>query len=305
MRELIIDTDFLNLTVPNTEEEQIRFEESIMSEGCLKPIIVWNDVIIDGHKRYILCRDEEIDFEVLEIDFPSRERAIAWVCEKRLKNLSPGTPAYKYLFGKRVTALRPYYRELCKSELGDYQRETSGNFRLSKIMAEDLGIEFYTTVESTSSYAYYIDKISRIDPEIFRGILSGSIKATVNEIKLFAKGDPKTRKTLRDRMFPKNEAYTREVRVNKEDNRSLSTKIKEMPTFDPDMSIKGLTLTIPTWMAAIARAEEKTDMEQATDFAKRQLTESLMRLEEQIHQMLAAIQQPHLTDSTDKESIQY
>ena len=58
-------------------------------------------------------------------------------------------------------------------------------------------------------------------------------------------------------------------------------------------------------MAAIARAEEKTDMEQATDFAKRQLTESLMRLEEQIHQMLAAIQQPHLIDSTDEESIQY
>lgn len=305
MRKLIIDTEFQNLTVPNSEEDQIRLEESIMSEGCLKPITVWNGIIIDGHKRYILCRDEEIEFEVREVDFPSRERAIAWVCEKRLRHLLPGTPAYKYLFGKRVIALRPYYRELCKSEFIDYPRESNGKIRLSKIMAEDLGIECYTSLEINSSYACHIDRIARTDPEVFRGILSGSIKATVKEIKMLAKGDSKTRAVIRNRITPRCEADAPDIKAYKEENRALSTKIKEMPTFDPDMSLKGLTLTIPTWMAAIARAEEKTDMEQATDFAKRQLTESLIRLEEQIQRMLVAIQQPPLIDGTDKESIQY
>ena len=33
-----------------------------------------------------------------------------------------------------------------------------------------------------------------------------------------------------------------------------------MPAFDPDMELRGLILTIPTWMNAIARAQSKTDM---------------------------------------------
>ena len=70
----------------------------------------------------------------------------------------------------------------------------------------------------------------------------------------------------------------------------LSTKIKEMPAFDPDMEIRGLTLTIPTWMAAIARAERQTDMELATNYAKKQLAEGLMRLDMQIQKTLEAIE---------------
>ena len=69
----------------------------------------------------------------------------------------------------------------------------------------------------------------------------------------------------------------------------LSTGIKEMPAFDPDMEIRGLTLTIPTWMASIARAEQKTDMSIATDYAKKQLAESLLRLEAQIEKTLEAL----------------
>lgn len=62
-----------------------------------------------------------------------------------------------------------------------------------------------------------------------------------------------------------------------------------MPAFDPDMEIRGVALTIPTWMAAIARAEKKTDMELASDYAKRQIADSLLQLEKQIHETLEAI----------------
>lgn len=48
-------------------------------------------------------------------------------------------------------------------------------------------------------------------------------------------------------------------------------------------------MTIPTWMAAIARAEKKTDMELASDYAKRQIADSLLQLEKQIHETLEAI----------------
>ena len=69
----------------------------------------------------------------------------------------------------------------------------------------------------------------------------------------------------------------------------LTVGIKDMPPFDPDMELKGLTLTIPTWMAAIARAEKNTNMELATERVKAQLTATLGRLEEQIHRTLEVL----------------
>ena len=50
-----------------------------------------------------------------------------------------------------------------------------------------------------------------------------------------------------------------------------------------------MALTIPTWMTAIARAEKKTDMELATEHARRQLADSLLRLEKQIQETLEAL----------------
>lgn len=64
----------------------------------------------------------------------------------------------------------------------------------------------------------------------------------------------------------------------------LSVKIKEMPAYDPDMELRGLTLTIPAWIMVMGRAENKTA--QATDKAKEQLTQSLMELRNKIDKLL-------------------
>ena len=59
-----------------------------------------------------------------------------------------------------------------------------------------------------------------------------------------------------------------------------------MPEFDPDMAIRGLTLTIPMWIAAIERAQQQTDMSKATENAKFQLGEMLIKLDDKIQNVL-------------------
>ena len=59
-----------------------------------------------------------------------------------------------------------------------------------------------------------------------------------------------------------------------------------MPAYDPDMAIRGLTLTIPMWIAAIERAQHQTDMTMATENAKLQLGEMLIKLEDKIQEAL-------------------
>lgn len=44
----------------------------------------------------------------------------------------------------------------------------------------------------------------------------------------------------------------------------LNTGIKQMPAFDPDAELKGLTFTVSAWKNAVSRAKEKTDFNKAT-----------------------------------------
>ena len=58
-----------------------------------------------------------------------------------------------------------------------------------------------------------------------------------------------------------------------------------MPEFDPDMELRGLALTIPTWMNAMSRAWSKTDITLVSDLLKRQLAVTLGQFRQQIDQM--------------------
>ena len=64
-----------------------------------------------------------------------------------------------------------------------------------------------------------------------------------------------------------------------------------MPEHDPDMELNGLAYTVPTWSSAINRAREKTDMAAASYEAKRNLSNSLHGLLEQINITLEVIGQ--------------
>ena len=102
--ELKTEQIFERMTVPFNKAEWKALEKSLLSEGCIYPIITWNGVILDGHKRYRICRLEEIDFGIKEMHFSSLEDAVLWVCRKRTHHLSKSRLIYKYLVGKWYTA---------------------------------------------------------------------------------------------------------------------------------------------------------------------------------------------------------
>ena len=79
-------------------------------------------------------------------------------------------------------------------------------------------------------------------------------------------------------------------KTQQEQTTPLEMGIKEMPAFDPDMEFRGLALTIPTWMNAIARTRAKTDIELVSEPTKAQLAVILRRLEDQITQTLEVIE---------------
>jgi len=89
---MIIDPDFSALIPPLTEEEYNGLEESILAEGCRDALIVWGNILVDGHNRYKICTKHDIPYKMQPIEFASRTEARIWIRKNQLarRNLTDG-----------------------------------------------------------------------------------------------------------------------------------------------------------------------------------------------------------------------
>jgi len=88
---LRIDPEFKSLLSPLSPDEYNLLEESILSEGCRDALVVWDDIIIDGHNRYEICQHHNLPYETAPMDFESKADAKIWIVTNQLgrRNLTP------------------------------------------------------------------------------------------------------------------------------------------------------------------------------------------------------------------------
>ena len=89
---MIIDQEFKALIPPLTPDERAGLEASILAEGCRDALIVWGDILIDGHNRYEICTKHNIPYKTQPIEFASRTEARIWIRKNQLarRNLTDG-----------------------------------------------------------------------------------------------------------------------------------------------------------------------------------------------------------------------
>lgn len=88
--ELQINPKFKDLIPPLDSDEYENLRESLINEGCRDALITWDGVIVDGHNRYEICRELDIPFNTLEVNFESEDDALFWIMQNQLsrRNLS-------------------------------------------------------------------------------------------------------------------------------------------------------------------------------------------------------------------------
>lgn len=295
---LVTDRIFLSLSIPFGSERETEFEKSLLRDGCREPILVWDGVIIDGYKRYRICAAEAIDFSVKEMGFPSEEEAISWVCRQRIPEYPKHSIPYRYLVGRLYNAQKRIYREVRKQpeDIRTIQLNPDWD-RVSYYIAEEFNLN-HATIENHGTYATWLEQIADKAWPLFKAILSGTIAATRKEIRSYAEMDVNQLADLcRNRWGLENdkesalrirERRRRRYPESRANEIPLKVGVKEMPAYDPDMELRGLTLTIPTWIMVIARVRKKID--QATDQGKTQLAQSLTKLEAEIDDLLGVIE---------------
>ena len=167
-------------------------------------------------------------------------------------------------------------------------------------LAEETGMNS-GTVRKYGTLALQLDRIAEKDMAIFEAILAEKVPLTYGKVIKYSEMEPAKLISTRRRLLhddikmrqrkPRKKAAESEKKEKKvEQAAPLEVGIKEMPMFDPDMEFRGLALTIPTWMNAIARTRAKTNIELVSEPTKAQLVVILRRLEEQITQTLEVIE---------------
>lgn len=70
---------------PLTSDEYEALERSLLAEGCRDALVLWGDVLVDGHNRYGICRKHGIAFNTLQnTRFQSMEDVHLWMIEQHL-----------------------------------------------------------------------------------------------------------------------------------------------------------------------------------------------------------------------------
>jgi hypothetical protein len=74
---------------PLSPIEYAALERSLLAEGCRDALVLWNDVLIDGHNRYDICRKHNIEFRTVQNSrFDSLEDVMLWMIENHLARRS-------------------------------------------------------------------------------------------------------------------------------------------------------------------------------------------------------------------------
>lgn len=84
-----INEDIRSFIDPLTPVEHAALERSLLAEGCRDALVLWRDVLIDGHNRYDICRKHDIAFRTVQNDrFDSLEDVMLWVIDNNLARRS-------------------------------------------------------------------------------------------------------------------------------------------------------------------------------------------------------------------------
>ncbi|GAI11163.1 unnamed protein product, partial [marine sediment metagenome] len=60
IRPLKIDDDFKRFLPPLSDSQKAGLEEDILKRGCLSPLVLWGETLVEGYHRYDICQKHGI-----------------------------------------------------------------------------------------------------------------------------------------------------------------------------------------------------------------------------------------------------
>ena len=101
------------LIPPLTTEEYKQLERNILEEGIRDPLVTWNGILVDGHNRYRIAQEYDIDYVTVEKEFADMNAVKEWMVNNQLgrRNLP------EFVRGELLSYVRNLLRDVGKEKL--------------------------------------------------------------------------------------------------------------------------------------------------------------------------------------------
>lgn len=116
--DIVVDSEFCGFIPPLGREELTLLEQNILQDGCRDPLVVWGNILIDGHNRLEICRKYDIEFQVRDIEFASRDAVKLWMIDNQLGKRNIADIDRIALARRKEELLRPLAKENQKEHGG-------------------------------------------------------------------------------------------------------------------------------------------------------------------------------------------
>lgn len=311
-----VNEDFKILIQPKSNDYFDKLEETIFDNGCHAPIEIWENYIVDGHKRYDICKEWEISFQIKRLDLQDENEVISYLCGQQLKRDDLTNEYRRYLFGRQFranidTASAKYMKENPEQELSAHRQAPQKYVKKYKI-ADKIGKRYglhCSTIIKYGVYSYALDHIRTIEPDVVNKILIGKLRISHENIVELAKlprEDIQNLKQLLDESQIEYIVYS-QLRHNFQGKRLLTgnpckktvrqrknngkAKIKQMPAADPNVELSILQLTIPSWSEIINRGIKLTDFPATSKPIRQKLMVELAELSQNIGKLIIKLEE--------------
>jgi hypothetical protein len=98
---ITVNEELLAYIDPLTPDEHAALERSLLTEGCRDALVLWGEVLVDGHNRYGICSKHGIPFNTVQnARFGSIDDVHLWMIDQHLGRRSVSD------FQRGVLALR-------------------------------------------------------------------------------------------------------------------------------------------------------------------------------------------------------
>ena len=176
-----IKKEFKQLIPSLTTEEYKQLETNCIEEGIREKILVWNEYIIDGHNRYEIAQNNNLEFKTESKSFNSEDEVKIWMLDNQFgkRNLSD---AQRYLNRKEKRKLLKKQGEQIFKEKSVFKGnqytaplsiiDNEPKHNTQKIIADELGW-------STGKVAMADIVFKKATPEIEEKVLKNQI--TINQ----------------------------------------------------------------------------------------------------------------------------
>lgn len=156
---------------PLTENEYAALERSILDEGCRDALVVWNDVLIDGHNRYEICCKHGVEFKtVRNTRFSSIEEVFLWMIDNQLgrRSVTDFQRGMLALRKRDIMAARTREQAATPADASTETPAPAAIFKTREDIAKVAGISSNTIGQ--------IEKIQKTAaPELVEAVRSGTI----------------------------------------------------------------------------------------------------------------------------------